>query len=64
MVINIASFGGRTHMLDTARELARHGHTVRFYSYVPTKRAVRYGLPKECSFSYQYKGIKKNIMIF
>lgn len=54
MVINIASFGGRTHMLDTARELARHGHTVRFYSYVPTKRAVRYGLPKECSFSLFY----------
>ena len=54
MVINVASFGGRTHMLDTARELAKHGHTVRFYSYVPTKRAVQFGLPKECSYSLYY----------
>ncbi|MBD8041211.1 glycosyltransferase family 4 protein [Phocaeicola sp. Sa1CVN1] len=51
MVINIASFGGRTHMLDTARELEKFGHTVRFYSYVPTKRAMRFGLKKECSYS-------------
>ena len=51
MVINIASFGGRTHMLDTARELEKFGHTVRFYSYVPTKRAMKYGLKKECSYS-------------
>ena len=51
MVINIASFGGRTHLLDTARELARQGNTVRFYSYVPTSRAVRFGLPGECSYS-------------
>ena len=51
MVINIASFGGRTHLLDTARELAKLGHTVRFYSYVPTKRAIQFGLKKECSYS-------------
>lgn len=51
MVINIASFGGRTHLLDTARELERLGHTVRFYSYVPTKRAMAFGLKKECSYS-------------
>lgn len=51
MIINIASFGGRTHMLDTARELEKHGHTVRFYSYVPTKRAIKFGLKKECSYS-------------
>lgn len=51
MIINIASFGGRTHLLDTARELEKHGHTVRFYSYVPTKRALRFGLKKECSYS-------------
>lgn len=51
MIINIASFGGRTHMLDTARELEKFGHTVRFYSYVPTKRAIKYGLKKECSYS-------------
>lgn len=51
MVINIASFGGRTHLLDTAKELEKMGHIVRFYSYVPTKRAIRFGLKKECSFS-------------
>lgn len=51
MVINIASLGGRTHMLDTARELEKFGHTVRFYSYVPTKRAMQFGLKKECSYS-------------
>lgn len=54
MVINIASFGGRTHMLDTARELEKHGHVVRFYSYVPTKRAIKLGLKKECSYSIFY----------
>lgn len=51
MIINVASFGGRTHMLDTARELEKFGHTVRFYSYVPTKRAIKYGLKRECSYS-------------
>lgn len=54
MVINIASNGGRTHMLDLARELDKHGHTIRFYSYVPTKRAIKYGLKKECSYSIFY----------
>lgn len=52
MKINIASFGGRTHMLDTARELEKFGHEVRFYSFVPTKRAVRFGLKKEINKSY------------
>lgn len=51
MIINIASFGGRTHLLDTARELEKFGHTVRFYSYVQTKRAMAFGLKKECSYS-------------
>ena len=51
MIINIASFGGRTHLLDTARELEKLGHTVRFYSYVPTKRAMAFGLKKESSYS-------------
>lgn len=51
MIINVASFGGRTHLLDTARELEKQGHTVRFYSYVPTKRAVKFGLKKECNYS-------------
>ena len=38
-------------MLDTARELEKQGHTVRFYSYVPDKRAVKFGLKKECNYS-------------
>lgn len=51
MIINVASFGGRSHLLDIARELEKHGHTVRFYSYVPKKRAVNFGLKEENSFS-------------
>lgn len=51
MIINIASFGGRTHMLDTARELEKCGHIVRFYSYVPLNRAVKFGLKPQCLYS-------------
>lgn len=54
MVINVASFGGRSHLLDTARELAKQGNIVRFYSYVPTKRAVEFGLPAECNYTLFY----------
>lgn len=50
MRINIAA-SHRFHLLDLARELSSLGHDVRFYSYVPTKRAVKYGLKKECSYS-------------
>ena len=57
MIINVASYGGRTHMLDTARELERFGHTVRFYSYVPTKRSVKFGLKRECSYTLFYWAI-------
>jgi glycosyltransferase involved in cell wall biosynthesis len=39
---------GRFHVLDLARELAALGHEVRFYSYVPQKRAGQFGLPREC----------------
>lgn len=53
MKINIAA-SHRFHLLDLARELNKLGHEVRFYSYVPTKRAVKYGLNKECSFSLFY----------
>lgn len=53
MRINIAS-SHRFHLLDLARELATHGHEVRFYSYVPTKRALSFGLKKENSFSFYY----------
>lgn len=46
MKINIAS-SHRFHLLDLARELSKQGHDVRFYSYVPTKRCVKYGMRKE-----------------
>jgi len=52
MRINIASFGGRTHLLDLARELDNNGHEVKFYSFVPSKRAERFGLRRECNKSY------------
>jgi glycosyltransferase involved in cell wall biosynthesis len=39
---------GRFHALDLARELSNLGHDVRFYSYVPLKRAVKFGLPAYC----------------
>lgn len=52
MRINIASSGGRFHLLDLAKVLKEHGHEVNFYSYVPTKRAIKFGLKKECSKSY------------
>jgi glycosyltransferase involved in cell wall biosynthesis len=39
---------GRFHVLDLARELAGLGHDVRFYSYVPCRRAEQFGLPREC----------------
>lgn len=45
--IAIAS-SGRFHVLDLARELAALGHDVRFYSYVPKRRAVKFGLPPRC----------------
>lgn len=50
MKINILS-PGRFHVCDLARELARNGHDVKFYSFVPTKRSMKFGLPKECSAS-------------
>ncbi|MDD4969958.1 MAG: glycosyltransferase family 4 protein [Paludibacter sp.] len=50
MKINIAA-SHRFHLLDLARELEKQGHEVRFYSYVPTKRAIKFGLKKECSYS-------------
>lgn len=52
MKINIASSGGRSHLLDLAKELEKYGHKVRFYSYVPNKRAKRYGLKTENNKSY------------
>ena len=48
--INIFS-PGRFHVCDLARELDKHGFDVKFYSFVPTKRAMKFGLPKSCSAS-------------
>ena len=39
---------GRFHVLDLARELDALGEDVRFYSYVPRRRAQRFGLPAHC----------------
>jgi len=45
--IEIASLG-RFHVLDLARELDARGHHVRFHSYVPKRRAKKFGLPAHC----------------
>lgn len=50
MKINIAS-PGRFHVMDLARELDKQGFDVRFYSFVPDKRAVKFELRKECNAS-------------
>ncbi len=50
MKINIAATH-RFHLLDLARELSGLGHEVRFYSYVPTKRVMSFGLEKRCCYS-------------
>jgi starch synthase len=42
---------GRFHVLDVARELHALGHDVKFYSYVPLRRAVRFGLSPKCHVS-------------
>lgn len=42
---------GRFHLLDLARELDALGLEVRFYSYVPRRRAARFGLPSSCHVS-------------
>ena len=42
---------GRFHVLDLARELHFLGYDVKFYSYVPLRRAVHFGLPAECHVS-------------
>lgn len=50
MKINILS-AGRFHVLDLARELDRQGFDVKFYSFVPRRRAAFFGLPECCSSS-------------
>lgn len=44
--INIAA-SHRFHLLDLARELEKQGHDVKFYSYLPYNRLIKYGLKKE-----------------
>jgi len=51
MKIAIAS-SGRFHLLDLARELEALGHEVTFYSMVPIKRGVRFGLTKKSQVSF------------
>lgn len=41
-------------MLALARELAQQGNIVRFYSYVPKKRALQFGLKEECHYGLFY----------
>lgn len=48
--INIFS-PGRFHVCDLARELDKNGFDVKFYSFVPTKRTEKFGLPRHCSCS-------------
>ena len=48
--INIIS-PGRFHVCDLARELDKNGWDVRFYSFVPDKRAMTFGLPSRCNKS-------------
>lgn len=50
MKITIAA-SHRFHLLDLARELETQGHEVCFYSYVPNKRAVKFGLSAKASCS-------------
>ena len=50
MRINIAA-SHRFHLLDLARELSSQGHNVRFYSYVPTKRGIKFGLNRKSNHS-------------
>lgn len=51
--VNILS-PGRFHVCDLARELDKNGFDVKFYSFVPTKRAIKFGLPARCSASLFY----------
>lgn len=65
MKINIASTH-RFHLLDLARELEKQGHDVKFYSYVPQKRCIQFGLnKKKLPFfhmdSLTFSFIRKNI---
>lgn len=51
--INVLS-PGRFHVCDLARELDKNGYDVKFYSYVPSKRVVKFGLPAKCNKPLTY----------
>lgn len=51
--VNILS-PGRFHVCDLARELDKNGFDVKFYSFVPAKRTLKFGLPRHCSASLFY----------
>lgn len=53
MRINIASTH-RFHLLDLSRELSKQGHDVAFYSFVPKKRCVSFGLSGKCCHSFTW----------
>ena len=48
--VNILS-PGRFHVCDLARELDKNGFDVKFYSFVPSKRTKKFGLPYHCNSS-------------
>ena len=48
--INILS-PSRFHVCDLARELDKNGFDVKYYSFVPAYRVVKFGLPRHCSKS-------------
>lgn len=56
MKINIASTH-RFHLLDLARELSSQGHDVAFYSYVPKKRCLSFGLSSKCCHSFTWLAV-------
>lgn len=56
MRINIASTH-RFHLLDLARELSLQGHDIAFYSFVPKKRCISFGLDKKCCHSFTWLAV-------
>ena len=56
MRINIASTH-RFHLLDLARELSLQGHDIAFYSFVPKKRCMSFGLDKKCCHSFTWLAV-------
>jgi glycosyltransferase involved in cell wall biosynthesis len=51
MKIIIASTG-RFHLLDLARELEKHGNDVKFYTCLPKKRVLKFGLKEKNCISF------------